>query len=98
MMTFEQTGDGYDQYPSLMVVQRLKHRFNEKVYLKQSVVATSAFDEPERYTLASKLALETKLNSHLSWRWELESRYENLPVSGRDHHDLLLTSGVAWTF
>lgn len=98
MMTFEQTDDGYDQYPSLMLAQRLKHEFNDRVSLKQSVVATSAFDDPERYILASKLALDTKLNSHLSWRCELESRYENLPVNGRDHHDLLLTSGVAWSF
>ena len=98
MMTFEQTDDGYDQYPSLMLAERLRHRFNDRVSLKQSVVVTSAFDEPERYSLASKLALDTKLNSHLSWRCELESRYENLPVNGRDHHDLLLTTGVALSF
>ena len=98
MMTFEQTDEGYDEYASLMAAQRLEHEFNERVSLKQSVVATAAFDDPERYILESRLALDTKLNSQLSWRCELESRYENLPVGGRDHHDLLLTSGVAWTF
>lgn len=97
-MTIEQTGDGYGSYPSVMIGERLKHRFSDKVSLKQSVVATSGFDEPERYTLSSRLALDTKLNSHLSWRVELESKYENLPVQGREHHDLVLTSGVAWTF
>lgn len=97
-MTIEQTGDASDRYPSVMVGERFKHRLNDKVSLKQSVVATSGFDQPERYTLSSRLALDTKLNSHLCWRVELESKYENLPVQGRDHHDLLLTSAVAWTF
>ncbi len=98
MMSFEQTGNGYGQYPSLRLVERLRHRFSNKLRLRQSIEATSALDEPERYVLASKLALETKLNCHLSWRWELESRYENLPVNGRAHHDLLFTSGVALNF
>ncbi len=96
--TIEQTGQGGDDYLSLLLAQRLEHQFSERVSLKQSLELSSPFDEPDDYTLATKVALDTKLTDKLSWRWELESRYENLPVGGRDHHDLLFTSGVAVSF
>ena len=96
--TLEQTGQGSDQLLSLLLAQRLEHRFSERVSLDQSFEVASAYEDPEDFTLAAKIALDTKLNDHLSWRWQLESRYENQPVSGRDHHDLIFTSGVAASF
>lgn len=97
-LTIEKTGNGSDLYPSLRVAERFRHRFSERISLKQSVEATAAVEDAERFILSSKLALDSKLTESLTWRWELESRYENLPAAGRDHHDLLLTSAIAVSF
>lgn len=96
--TVEQTGQGWDDYFSLLMAQRLEYKISERTSLDQSIEISTPFDEPDDYTLATKLALDTKLNDKLSWRWELVSRYESLPVIDRDHHDLLFTSGVALSF
>ena len=96
--TIEQTSQGWDDHFSLLLAQRLEHLFSERTSLDQSIELSTPFDEPDDYTLATKLALNTKLTDKLSWRWELESRYESMPVVGRDHHDLLFTSGVVLSF
>lgn len=97
-LTIEQTASGSLAYSSLRLAQRLRHRFTDRFSLKQSVEATAAFDDPERHILTSRLALESRISEALSWRWELESRYENQSAAGREHHDLLLTSAVAVRF
>lgn len=98
ILRIEKSGSGADEYLSWRVAERFKHQFNERVSLKQSVEAIAALEDTELFLLISKIALDTKLTDTLSWRWELESRYENRPASGRDHHDLLLTSAIAVTF
>ena len=49
-----------------------------------------------RYTLDATLA--TKIIGHLSWQATASDRYVSDPVPGKKKNDLLLSTGLRWTF
>lgn len=97
-LTVEETGGDRDQYASLRLAQRLKHRFNNRQVLRQSLVGMSEVGDAENYTLVAAISLDTELTGNWIWRVAGECQYENQPVIGRERRDLLLTSSVAVKF
>lgn len=97
-MTFEETSDGSDEYASVMLAERFKHRLSDRHSLKQSIVSTTEIEDVENYTLVGSVALDTKLSDQLIWRIGTEYHYENEPAQGRQRDDLLVTSSIAIKF
>ncbi len=97
-MTFEKTGDGSDEFASVMVAERFKHRFSDRYSLKQSLVSTAEIEDAENYTVVGAVSFDTKLSDQLIWRVGTEYHYENEPATGREQDDLLVTSSIAIKF
>jgi len=54
-------------------------------------------DTDQVYTIAN-LGVKSSLSESLSLQISLQSRYENSPAAGTEHHDFLLVSGVSYSF
>jgi len=97
-VTFEETGDDAEEYASVMVAERFKHRFSDRHSLEQSIVGTAEAQDFDNYTIVASVSFDTKLSDRLIWRLGSEYQYENEPARGREQGDLLVTSSIAVKF
>ena len=96
--TFEEVGGLRDEFLSFNLTQKLIWRLSEILTLKQSTGAVIDSSSSSDYLLAAKLALETKITSHLSWRVAAAWTLDNTPAAGREKDDATLTSGISIQF
>ncbi len=48
--------------------------------------------------MTGNAALNTRINSFLSWQTALSETYVSLPPAGTKHNDLILTTGLGFSF
>ncbi len=66
--------------------------FTEQAYIFPDLNDTS------QYRMTGNAALNTRINSFLSWQTALSETYVSLPPAGTKHNDLILTTGLGFSF
>lgn len=74
------------------------HKLTDTVRLFQSISVYPNLSETGEFRMDFDGGMSAKLNSFLSWNVTVSDRYLSNPLPGKKSNDLLLTTGVSFTF
>ena len=74
------------------------HKLTDTMSLFQSLSVYPNLSETGQYRLDFDGGMSAKINGYLSWNVTLSDRYLSNPVDDKKGNDLLLTTGISFTF
>lgn len=75
-----------------------RHKLTNTVRLFQSISLYPNLSETGEFRMDFDGGMSAKLNSFLSWNVTISDRYLSNPLPGKKSNDLLLTTGISFTF
>jgi putative salt-induced outer membrane protein YdiY len=82
----------------VLMGEELTHRLSSRSLLKERLVFFPNMSNRGEFRLNFDASLVTNLNRWMSWQVTLSDRYLSNPVSGAKNNDLLLTTGIRFSF
>lgn len=83
---------------SMLAGQEFSHKLNGKLTFNERLISYFNMTDTGEYRVTFDSSLGGKLNSWLGWHFTLSDRYNSNPAVGAKNNDLLLTTGLRFTF
>ncbi len=94
----ESVSSNHDNYVQLFYGHEYELKITEDSSLVHDLNFFTPLDDGDNFSVISNVGLKNKITDGLALSISLQSRYENQVATGVDRHDLLLVSGVSFSF
>lgn len=95
---FERLDGDENDYMTIRFAERFEHKLNDKTRIWQSVEFLPEIEDWGSHVINAELGIETTISGNLKLRAYLQDTYDSTPAAGREHNDLKLVTGLAYTF
>jgi putative salt-induced outer membrane protein YdiY len=82
----------------LLAGNELTHKFSEMFTFSEKIVLFNNVSETGNYRVNGDVAFAAALRKWLSWQVSASNRYLSNPLPGRKTNDILVTTGIRFTF
>ncbi|HTF25273.1 MAG TPA: DUF481 domain-containing protein [Candidatus Limnocylindria bacterium] len=82
----------------LLVGEEMSHKFSARTSVTERLIVFPNFTSPGQYRITFDSSIVLKLNNWLGWQSSLTGMYLTNPVVGSRNHDVLVTTGLRFTF